>query len=418
MSLNDTPRANRLHIGLFGKRNSGKSSLVNALTGQQVATVSAVPGTTTDPVYKAMELYGIGPVVFIDTAGFDDVGELGALRVGRTEQAAKETDIALVLFSDEDMAGECEWIKRLQAAKTPVVAVVSQADVRADGGQELSRRIQEQTGLTPLVVSAAEKSGLDALRAEMIRQLPEDYAAESITAGLCAAGDTVLLVMPQDIQAPKGRLILPQVQTLRELLDRHCHVLCCTTDEMAATLALLKEPPQLIITDSQAFRSVHAQKPAASRLTSFSVLFAGYKGDIAYFAVSARKLLELPADAHILIAEACTHRPLTEDIGRVKLPQLLRKRLGGQLEITVTAGRDFPADLRQAGIDFVIHCGACMFNRKYVLSRVEACRRQGVPMSNYGIAIAALLGILDDVEMPGGENDRQEICQSHANTVQ
>ena len=401
MSLNDTPRANRLHIGLFGKRNSGKSSLVNALTGQQVATVSAVPGTTTDPVYKAMELHGIGPVVFIDTAGFDDVGTLGALRVGRTEQAALETDIALVLFCDEDMAGECEWVKRLQETKTSVIAVVSQADVRGDSGQALARKIQEQTGLIPLVVSAVTKSGLDALRAEMIRQLPEDYEAESITAGLCAAGDTVLLVMPQDIQAPKGRLILPQVQTLRELLDRHCHVLCCTTDEMAATLALLKEPPQLIITDSQAFRSVHAQKPAASRLTSFSVLFAGYKGDIAYFAASARKLLALPADAHILIAEACTHRPLTEDIGRVKLPRLLRKRLGEQLKITVTAGRDFPADLRQAGIDFVIHCGACMFNRKYVLSRVEACRRQDVPMSNYGIAIAALLGILDDVEMPG-----------------
>lgn len=401
MSLNDTPRANRLHIGLFGKRNSGKSSLVNALTGQQVATVSAVPGTTTDPVYKAMELHGIGPVVFIDTAGFDDVGTLGALRVGRTEQAALETDIALVLFCDEDMAGECEWVKRLQETKTSVIAVVSQADVRGDSGQALARKIQEQTGLIPLVVSAVTKSGLDVLRAEMIRQLPEDYEAESITAGLCAAGDTVLLVMPQDIQAPKGRLILPQVQTLRELLDRHCHVLCCTTDEMAATLALLKEPPQLIITDSQAFRSVHAQKPAASRLTSFSVLFAGYKGDIAYFAASARKLLALPADAHILIAEACTHRPLTEDIGRVKLPRLLRKRLGEQLKITVTAGRDFPADLRQAGIDFVIHCGACMFNRKYVLSRVEACRRQDVPMSNYGIAIAALLGILDDVEMPG-----------------
>ncbi|SFT60014.1 [FeFe] hydrogenase H-cluster maturation GTPase HydF [Selenomonas sp. GACV-9] len=404
MSLNDTPRANRLHIGLFGKRNSGKSSLVNALTGQQVATVSAVPGTTTDPVYKAMELHGIGPVVFIDTAGFDDEGELGALRVGRTEQAAKETDIALVLFSDEDMAGECAWIKRLQGAKTPVVAVVSRADVLADGGQDLVQKIEEQAGFTPIVVSAVEKSGLDALRAEIIRQLPEDYEAESITAGLCEPGDTVLLVMPQDIQAPKGRLILPQVQTLRELLDRHCHVLCCTTDELTATLALLKAPPQLIITDSQAFRSVHAQKPAASRLTSFSVLFAGYKGDIAYFTSSARKLLELPAEAHILIAEACTHRPLTEDIGRVKLPRLLRKRLGEKITITMTAGRDFPQDLRQAGIDFVIHCGACMFNRKYVLSRVAECRGQGVPMSNYGIAIAALLGILDDVEMPGRRN--------------
>ena len=398
MSLNDTPRANRLHIGLFGRRNSGKSSLVNALTGQQVATVSAVPGTTTDPVYKAMELHGIGPVVFIDTAGFDDEGLLGKLRVEKTELAAKETDIAVVLFSNKDMTEELGWVERFRQAKTPVIAVISQTDDMADGGQALARAVSEALTMTPLLVSARQRTGLDALRGELIRQLPEDYEQHGITGALCAAGDTVLLVMPQDIQAPKGRLILPQMQTLRELLDKKCQVMSCTTDCMESALAGLREPPALIITDSQAFRTVHALKPAASRLTSFSVLFAGHKGDIRYFTESAQSIGELPAEAHILIAEACTHRPLSEDIGRIKLPRLLRQRLGDGIHITVTAGRDFPEDL--SGIDFVIHCGACMFNRKYVLSRVEACRTQGVPMSNYGITIAALLGILDDVALP------------------
>ena len=398
MSLNDTPRANRLHIGLFGRRNSGKSSLINALTGQNAATVSPVAGTTTDPVYKAMELHGIGPAVFIDTAGFDDTGELGRLRVEKTEQAAKETDVALVLFHAADITAELEWVRRLQKQQTPVIAVVSKSDRLADGGAEMAAKIREKTGLEAVCVSVMPKSGLEALHAEIVRHLPEDFAAESITAGLCEAGDTVLLVMPQDIQAPKGRLILPQVQTLRELLDRRCHAVCCTADELEATLALLREPPQLIITDSQAFHAVYAKKPPQSRLTSFSVLFAGYKGDIRYFADSAAKLLHLPPAAHILIAEACTHRPLTEDIGRVKLPRLLRKTLGDRITIDVVSGRDFPQNL--SGVDFVIHCGGCMFNRKYVLSRVEACREQGVPMSNYGIAIAALLGILDAVELP------------------
>lgn len=397
MSLNDTPRSNRLHIGLFGRRNSGKSSLVNALTGQQAAMVSSVAGTTTDPVYQAMELHGIGPVVFIDTAGFDDEGELGRLRVGKTEQAAEETDVALVLFHQADITAELDWVKRLQSRRIPVIAVVSKSD-RLAGGAERAAQIREKTGLDAVCVSVMPERGLDALHAELVRQLPEDFAAESITAGLCQPGDTVLLVMPQDIQAPKGRLILPQVQTLRELLDRKCHAVCCTTDELENTLALLREPPQLIITDSQAFRTVYAKKPPQSRLTSFSVLFAGYKGDIRYFADSAEKLLCLSPQAHILIAEACTHRPLTEDIGRVKLPRLLRKRLGDGIRIDVVSGRDFPQDL--GGVDFVIHCGGCMFNRKYVLSRVEACRRQGVPMSNYGIAIAALLGILGEVELP------------------
>ena len=398
MSLNNTPRANRLHIGLFGRRNSGKSSLINALTGQETATVSDVPGTTTDPVYKAMELYGIGPVVFIDTAGFDDEGKLGKLRVEKTEKASAETDIALVLFHDEDIREELEWVKDFRKSKTPVVAVISQIDTLADRGTELAEKIEKEAGLRAIFVSAAEGIGLDNLRDELIRQLPEDFEQQSITGGLCDPGDAVLLVMPQDIQAPKGRLILPQVQTLRELLDRKCHVICCTTDELDAALAKLKVPPQLIITDSQVFRTVYEKKPETSLLTSFSVLFAGYKGDIDYFTESAKKLQELPENANILIAEACTHRPLSEDIGRVKIPRLLKKKLGEEIRITITAGRDFPKDLR--AYDFVIHCGACMFNRKYVLSRIAACRSQGIPMSNYGITIAELLGILDKVELP------------------
>ena len=398
MSLNDTPRANRLHIGLYGRRNSGKSTLVNALTGQQVATVSAVPGTTTDPVYKAMELHGIGPVVFIDTAGFDDVGDLGKLRVEKTELAAKETDIALVLFNNADISKELDWIKKFQAVKTPVIAVISQIDKLSDKGKALQARIKAETGKQAIMVSAAAGDGIEALRAEMIRQLPEDYEQESITGSLCQAGDVVLLVMPQDIQAPKGRLILPQVQTLRELLDKKCLVMSCTTDCLENTLAALTKPPKLIITDSQAFKAVHALKPAASLLTSFSVLFAGFKGDINYFVESAKKLKSLPPKAHILIAEACTHRSLSEDIGRIKLPRLLRKTLGKDLQIDITAGRDFPKNL--SGIDFVIHCGACMFNRKYVLSRVAECQAQNIPMSNYGVTIAALLGILADVELP------------------
>lgn len=398
MSLNDTPRANRLHIGLYGRRNSGKSTLVNALTGQQVATVSAVPGTTTDPVYKAMELHGIGPVVFIDTAGFDDVGDLGKLRVEKTKLAAKETDIALVLFNDADISEELDWVKKFQAVKTPVIAVISQIDKLSDKGKALQARIKAETGKQAIMVSAAAGDGIEALRAEMIRQLPEDYEQESITGSLCQAGDVVLLVMPQDIQAPKGRLILPQVQTLRELLDKKCLVMSCTTDCLENTLAALTKPPKLIITDSQAFKAVHALKPAASLLTSFSVLFAGFKGDINYFVESAKKLKSLPPKAHILIAEACTHRPLSEDIGRIKLPRLLRKTLGENLQIDITAGRDFPKNL--SGIDFVIHCGACMFNRKYVLSRVAVCQAQNIPMSNYGVTIAALLGILADVELP------------------
>jgi [FeFe] hydrogenase H-cluster maturation GTPase HydF len=347
-----------------------------------------------------MELHGVGPVVFIDTAGFDDEGELGQLRVEKTEQAARETDIALLLFSGLDMAEELKWLAIFRRQKTPVILVVSCTDEREAAGEALAKAVEEATGVCPLQVSAVKKQGLEELRQELIRVLPEDYEQPSITGDLCQAGDLVLLVMPQDIQAPKGRLILPQVQTLRELLDKGCQALCCTTDRLQETLARLKEPPQLIITDSQAFKEVYPLKPQGTLLTSFSVLFAAFKGDMDYFLAGAEKLLQLKESAHVLIAEACTHKPLQEDIGRVKLPRLLRKKIGDGLQIDIVSGKDFPEDLR--GFDIIIHCGACMFNRKLVLSRVKACREQGIPMTNYGLAIAALLGILSRVALPNG----------------
>ncbi len=396
MSLTDTPRANRLHIGIFGKRNSGKSSLINALTRQETALVSDVAGTTADPVYKSMEIYGIGPCVFIDTAGFDDVGELGHMRVEKTKKVIDKTDIALVVFSSEDIAEEIRWTDTLQEHKIPVIAVVNKADILANAA-EIAAKVRKTAKLSPIVVSAKAKTGIEKIREELIRQLPEDYEAKSITGGLADNGDLILLVMPQDIQAPKGRLILPQVQTLRELLDKKCVVLSATTDKLDEALACLKKPPKLIITDSQVFKTVYEKKPKESRLTSFSVLFANYKGDLPYYVESANAISRLTERSRVLIAEACTHAPLAEDIGREKLPRMLRKKAGEALTVDVVSGSDFPEDL--SPYDLVIQCGACMFNRKYVLSRVERARAQGVPMSNYGVVIAYLSGILDKIDL-------------------
>ena len=285
MSLQDTPRAERLHIGLFGKRNSGKSSLVNALTGQEIALVSDVAGTTTDPVYKAMEIHGIGPCVFIDTAGFDDEGELGAMRVAKTRDALERTDIAIVVFGSGDPSMEFAWVADLKKRKTPVIPVINKIDILGDT-TELQASIRAKVGRDALLVSALEKKGVEKIREAIIYHLPEDYDAIRITGNLVDGGDLVLLVMPQDIQAPKGRLILPQVQTLRELLDTKCIVMSTTTDKMDEALRAMSRPPKLIITDSQVFKTVYEKKPKESMLTSFSVLFAQYKGDLAFFAES------------------------------------------------------------------------------------------------------------------------------------
>ena len=403
MNLVHTPNANRLHIALFGKRNSGKSSLINALTGQDTALVSDTPGTTTDPVQKAMEIHGIGPCLFIDTPGFDDEGELGNRRIERTWKAVEKTDIALLLCAggssaeetgEPDFTEELHWLEQLKAKNIPNILLIK-ADIRKNPAS-LAIRIKETFGSQPIPVSAKEKTGIELIRQAILEKLPEDFDQQSITGNLVTEGDLVLLVMPQDIQAPKGRLILPQVQTMRELLDKKCLIMSCTTDKLRETLQALSRPPKLIITDSQVFKTVYEQKPEESRLTSFSVLFAGYKGDIRYYVKSASAIGSLTESSRVLIAEACTHAPLSEDIGRVKLPHLLRKRIGEKLSIDIVAGTDFPQDLTPYSL--VIHCGACMFNRKYVLNRIERARLQNVPMTNYGVAIAFLNGILNQIE--------------------
>ena len=393
--MNETPRSERFHIGLFGKRNSGKSSLINALTGQEVAVVSPISGTTTDPVYKAMELPGIGPCVFIDTAGFDDEGALGELRVKKTMQVIERTDIALMVCTDESIDEELFWSERLKEKQTPVIWIINKSD-SLHQGEMLLRCLEKKCGQVPLLVSASTRKGMEDIRRAISNKLPDETMSQGIVGKLVHENDTVMLVMPQDKQAPKGRLILPQVQTLRELLDRKCLVLSCTTEQIEPMLQILKSPPKLIITDSQVFHAVYEKKPEGSKLTSFSVLFAQYKGDIDYYIEGANAISNLTEDSRVLIAEACTHAPLTEDIGRVKIPAMLRKRIGTGLTIDFVSGTDFPEDLH--AYQLIIHCGACMFNRKYVLNRISAARSQSIPMTNYGVAIAYLTGILDKID--------------------
>lgn len=401
MSLSDTPNANRLHITLFGKRNSGKSSLINALTGQEVALVSDTPGTTTDPVSKAMEIQGIGPCLFIDTPGFDDEGKLGKMRIEKTKKAIEKTDIAIMICggdaTDEEpeLKVELYWYEQLKKRNIPIILLINKMDIRKTT-EPLAKHIRELLGNNPILVSTKKWTGIEQIRLAILEKLPTTFEEQSITGKLVTENDLVLLVMPQDTQAPKGRLILPQVQTIRELLDKKCLIATCTTDKLPETLKVFTRPPKLIITDSQVFKTVYEQKPKESKLTSFSILFAGYKGDIHFYIESAAAIKSLTESSRVLIAEACTHAPLSEDIGRVKLPRLLRKRIGEKLSIDMVSGTDFPEDLTPYSL--VIHCGACMFNRKYVLNRIERAREQKIPMTNYGVAIAFLNGILEHIE--------------------
>ena len=403
VTLNETPGSSRLHIGIFGKTNSGKSALINAFTGQEVSIVANVAGTTTDPVYKAMEVHPLGPCIIIDTAGFGDESELGKSRMEKTRLAAEKTDIELLIVAGKGDAPldeeEMHWYRFLKEHGTPVLFVVGKTDIRSDAQvDKLAAAIRGKTGEEAYPVSAKTGEGMEALKEALIRKLPENYGSRLITGTLVGREDLVLLVMPQDIQAPKGRLILPQVQTLRELLDKKCLVMSVTTDQLIPALAVLKKAPKLIITDSQVFGYVYENKPAESMLTSFSVLFAAYKGDLPYYVEGAEHIDALNAHSRILIAECCTHAPLKEDIGREKIPRLLRKRFGESLAVDIVSGTDFPKDL--SGYDLIIQCGACMFNRKYVMSRIGHAREQGVPMTNYGVTIAHLTGILDKISMP------------------
>lgn len=426
-TLNETPSSNRLHIGIFGKTNSGKSSFINAFTGQNVSIVADVAGTTTDPVYKPMEINPLGACVIIDTAGFDDETELGAAREEKTFLAAEKADIAIIVVAGSEtpktIEFELKWDKYFKEKKTPVLYVVNKTDQYPEESRLLADDIREATGNDVVLMSCAQilsrcevtkdkednenignktkgaglsdNEQIKQIKAALTRMLPENYGADFITGDLVSDGDLVLLVMPQDIQAPKGRLILPQVQTLRELLDKKCLVMSVTTDKLTDVLTRLTEPPKLIITDSQVFDYVYKNKPEESMLTSFSVLFAAYKGDLPYYMQGAKAIDKLTEDSKVLIAECCTHAPLAEDIGRVKIPNMLRKRVGQGLTIDLVSGTDFPED--PSGYDLIIQCGACMFNRKYVLSRIDSAKAKNVPMTNYGVTIAHVTGILDKI---------------------
>lgn len=391
--MQSTPSSERVHISIFGRCNAGKSTLVNRLTGQDVAIVSPIAGTTTDPVQKPMEINGLGAAIIIDTPGLDDNTLLGGERVARSNKVLDRTDIAVILLSEGDYTSELRLMEECRVREIPVVVALSHSDSIADLDGAL-KRAEEAVGRSVIAISALTGEGVEELTKAIvaIRPAEERY----ITEGFCKAGDRVLLVMPQDKSAPKGRLIQPQVQTIRELLDRGCIPICCTPDRMAEALATLVTPPELIITDSQAFNEVYSLKPEASTLTSFSILFARYKGDIHLFTEGVKALKRLTPTSRILIAEACTHTPQNEDIGRVKLPRLLRKKFGESLNIDIVGGADYPEDLTP--YDMVIHCGACMFNRKHVLSRIERARKQGVAITNYGVILAALTGILERVK--------------------
>ena len=391
--MQQTPNANRLHIAIFGKRNVGKSSLINALTSQEAALVSDVAGTTTDPVYKAMELLPIGPVVIIDTAGLDDTGEIGELRIKRTKEVMDKTDLALLVIdgSDSDLSFESEWYKELKERKIPVVGVINKID---QGDMDLER-IMQVINISFVKVSAKDNVNIYELKKAIMVMAPENFEKSTIVGDLVKPKARVIVVAPQDIQAPKGRLILPQVQIIRDLLDNDAMALVVKDSELQAVLDSLVDKPDLVITDSQVFKKVNSMIPKDVPLTSFSILMARYKGDLHSLVKGARAIDTLKPGDKVLIAEACTHHPLEGDIGRVKLPIWLQEKIGGKLNIEVCTGSSFPEDLSKYKL--IVHCGACMFNRQQLMSRIKKANMEELPITNFGIAIAHINGILDRV---------------------
>lgn len=392
-----TPRGLRLHIGIFGRRNVGKSSLLNAITRQQVAIVSEFAGTTTDPVEKPMELLPVGPVLFIDTAGIDDEGSLGAMRVDKTRQVFARTDLGILVTDGPWSPYEQGVVDALAASATPLIVVLNKCDLGAAPAATLARL--DALGLPHLAMAAASGVGVGDLRQAIVDHAPADFIANPVLVGdLVAPDEMVVLVVPIDKEAPKGRLILPQVQTIRDLLDNDAYCMVVKERELRSALDQLKRPPKLVVTDSQAFLKVAADTPPEVPLTSFSILFSRFKGDLISQTLGALAIDRLKAGDRVLIAEACTHHPIGEDIGRVKIPRWLTQYVGGKLEFTTISGKDFPDDL--SSYQLIIHCGGCTFNRKAMLTRVLQARAAGVPLTNYGLAIAFSLGILERALQP------------------
>ena len=390
-SLNETPRGSRLHIAIYGRRNTGKSSLINALTNQEVAIVSSVPGTTTDPVFKSMEILPVGPVVIIDTAGIDDAGELGELRIKKTVGVLNKADlIILVLNRDQVLDGrEFDLVEHARQQGVPVVGALNKIDLNPEAG---SADFEERLGIKVLPVSAVTRQGIEKLKQAIIRSAPKDWSAPTIVGDLINPGDTVVLVVPIDLAAPKGRIILPQVQTIRDILDHDAIALVVKEREIKKALAGLTERPKIVITDSQAFLKVDADTPKDVMMTSFSILFARYKGNLETLTAGALAVDRLKPGDKVLIAEACTHHRVADDIGTVKIPRWLRQQVGGELHFDWSSGIELPENLEQ--YQLIVHCGACMINRKEMLYRILQATNSGVPIVNYGVLIARMHGIL------------------------
>lgn len=414
--MEQTPKANRIHIGFFGRCNAGKSTLINMLTDQPVSLVSNVAGTTTDPVSKAMEILPLGPVVITDTAGIDDTTELGALRMEKTEEVVKKINLAVyVLRTDEEpTSDDMHWLGLLKQNNVPVALFINEINAvpnnltesKASVGRDIlgERYIADHTGLSDLVtvIGSADFTS-DAKRLELLDLLggltPLDVEGEqTLLQGLVEEGDTIILVCPIDSAAPKGRLILPQVQTIREILDHKGLALVCQTEELPAMIHSLKNPPKMVICDSQAFDRVDELTPDSIPLTSFSILMARFKGKLQDLVTGVKAIKNLKAGSKVLISEGCTHRRQCDDIGTVKIPNLLKKQGYTDLQLEFTSGGAFPKDVSQ--YDLIIHCGACMLTRREVLRRIECAVVQGTPIVNYGVLIAALHGILERAISP------------------
>ena len=414
--MEQTPKANRIHIGFFGRCNAGKSTLINMLTDQPVSLVSDVAGTTTDPVSKAMEILPLGPVVITDTAGIDDTTELGALRMEKTEEVVKKINLAVyVLRTDEEpTSDDMHWLGLLKQNNVPVALFINEingttnnlTESKASVGRDIlgERYIADHTGLSDLVtvIGSADFTS-DAKRLELLDLLggltPLDVEGEqTLLQGLVEEGDTIILVCPIDSAAPKGRLILPQVQTIREILDYKGLALVCQTEELPAMIHSLKNPPKMVICDSQAFDRVDELTPDSIPLTSFSILMARFKGKLQDLVAGVKAIKNLKAGSKVLISEGCTHRRQCDDIGTVKIPNLLKKQGYTDLQLEFTSGGTFPKDVSQ--YDLIIHCGACMLTRREVLRRIECAVVQGTPIVNYGVLIAALHGILERAISP------------------
>ena len=397
--MQTTPKANRLHIGIFGKRNAGKSTLLNSLVNQDISIVSPTAGTTTDAVEKTMEFLPLGPVVFIDTAGVDDVGDLGGKRIEKTKKIFDRTDIAIIIcdyngWNDYEIA----LYKEFQERNIPVLSVINKLDeqeITPDKFEEIQKYVKN-----PLKTSLKlNREIVYRLKEQLVNVCPDDFITPpSITGDIVTQGDTVVLVIPVDKEAPKGRLILPQVQVLRDLLDNRCKVFVTQDSELKQTLNELKNKPKLVITDSQAFASVSKDVPDDIELTSFSILFARLKGDLREFYEGAKQIDSLKDNDVVMICESCSHHQIEDDIARVKIPKLLTQKTGKNLQFVYRSGHDFPQDLEKYSL--LIHCGACMTNRKEVLSRIMKCKKANLPVSNYGIVISYCLGILDRAVKP------------------